>query len=545
MRSLIWKQWREDRVYLAIFLAWMTLAVVYCIGYESGYRFRAIVGQFSGWASLYAMVAAIVFAMRASQGENADGTLMFTRSLPIPLRHVAAVKIVGAMITLAVPILMASLLISLAMASGVVEQAMPRGDGPLPRLPERPSALLPIALGQLGSVAMIAILGGIELFLVLSLAGSWLRSKSQVGLLGAVAGFGSLIAAGLLWYGERKPYMQLAYGAMLPQSLVVQWGYGAENGGSYTDHELAHYRWWSMSLAVPLFAVLAGLFVTQYGRVQRFESAMGTRTRRLALPAVWSHLPMRLPGRWSAMLWLELRQSLPLAGFGLLFAVLIALASVLIEPQGSSSLADAARAEMPHTAAFVGMLWAAVVGSGLYAAELGEGLGSFWRSRPISPAMWFWCKFVVGLAAVLLVLDGVTILVTWQSPRDTMTTGMSWAYIGCFPILHALIYSLAVLGTCWLRKPVIGGFLAILGFSVLTITITSFPRTLRLEPINVFNQLLMAERSGLRDFTQHDYPLVYGILAASTLVFAWLASRLARPLQPSTKWSASLATIPS
>jgi hypothetical protein len=404
---------------------------------------------------------------------------------------------------------------------------------------------LPIALEQLGSVAMIAILGGIELLLVLSLAGSWLRSKSQVGLLGAVAGLGSLIAAGLLWYGERKPHLQLAYGALLPQSLAIQWGYGAENGGSYTDHELAHHRWWAMSLAVPLLAVLAALFVSQYGRVQRFESRIGTRRRWLAFPAIWSHLPMRLPGRWSAMMWLELRQSLPLAGFGLLFAVLIALASVLIEPQGGSSLTDAARAEMPHTAAFVGMLWAAVVGSGLYAAELGEELGSFWRSRPISPAMWFWCKFFVGLAAVLLVLDGVTILVAWHSPRDTMTTGMSWAYVACFPIIHALMYSLAVLGTCWLRKPVIGGFLAILGFSVLTITIASFPQTLQLEPITIYNQLLSAERSGLGDFTQHGYPLMYGILASSTLVFAWLASRLARPLQPSTNWLASLASTPS
>jgi hypothetical protein len=392
---------------------------------------------------------------------------------------------------------------------------------------------------------MIAILGGIELLLVISLVGNWLRSKSQVGLLGAVAAFGSLIAAGMLWYGERKPFLQLVYGALVPQSLAIQWGYGTENGGTYTDHELARYRWWAMSLAVLLLAALAGLFVKQYGRTQRRELAIGTRRRRLAIPALWSHVPIRLPGKWSALIWLELRQSLPLAAFGLLFAVLIALASVWIETQPQSSIADAARAEMPHTMAIVGILWAAVVGSGLYADELGERLGSFWRSRPISPAMWFWCKFFVGLATVLLVLDGVTILVSWQSPRDTMTTGMSWAYIACFPILHALIYSLAVLGTCWLRKPVVGGFLAILAFAVLMIAITAFPQTSRLEPMTVYNGLLLTERDGTIDLTQSGYPLVYGTLAAATLVCAWLASRLARPLQPSANRLASGVMVPS
>src|SRR4051812_29641716 len=103
---------------------------------------------------------------------------------------------------------------------------------------------------------------------------------------------------------------------------------------------------------------------------------------------------MCLPGRWSALIWLEARQSGPLVTFGLLFALLIAVASVVMEPQASHSIL----AKMPHTVSFVGMLWAAVVGSALYSAELGSGLGGFWRSRPISSRAWFWSKFLVGLA---------------------------------------------------------------------------------------------------------------------------------------------------
>jgi hypothetical protein len=433
-------------------------------------------------------------------------------------------------------------LLSLALASGLVEQAGPRGDRPFPRLPERETASLLTALEQLGSITAIAVFGGIQLLLVLSLFGCWLRSQAQVGLLGAVMGFGSMVASGLLWYGERRPYVQFAYGAVLPQSLAIQWGYGAEHGGSYTDHELAHYRWVALGLAIPLLLIIARLFVTQYGRLPRAALATWRKQFRLATPAILSHIPIRLPGRWGALIWIELRQSLPLVTFGLLFALLVAVATVAMEPQfnysigENYSIGDSVRAEMPHTIAFVGMLWAAVVGSGIYSGELGSGLGAFWRSRPISPGMWFWCKFIIGLVVVVSVLDGVTMLVTWNSPRESMTTGMSWAYVGCFPLIHALMYALAVLGTCWLRKPVIGGFLAMLGYTLLSVAITSFPISTSLEPIGVYNDLLHAERAGQVDFTQHGYPLVYGILAASSFVIAVLSSRLARPLQPTSRW---------
>ena len=65
------------------------------------------------------------------------------------------------------------------------------------------------------------------------------------------------------------------------------------------------------------------------------------------------------------------------------------------------------------------------------------------------------------------------------------------------------MYALAVLGTCWFRRPVIGGIVAILGYALLTVAIETFPMTSRLEPINVFNAVLAAERSGHVDFTQH------------------------------------------
>lgn len=236
------------------------------------------------------------------------------------------------------------------------------------------------------------------------------------------------------------------------------------------------------------------------------------------------------------MIWLELRQSVPLAAWGFLLSVLVTVAGVLTERGIGQSWGTAILMNLPHSTFFVGALWGVVVGSALYAADFSLGLGSFWRSRPISPAMWFWCKFVIGLIAVLVVLDGATILVSWNAPRIEPTSGMSWAYVGCFPIMHAVMYALAVFGTCWLRRPVIGGMLAVLLYAGLTSAITAFPVTNHLEPINVYNSLLAAEREGRIDFMQHGYPLVYGMLSASIAVLGLAAYRLAKPLQPSPRW---------
>jgi hypothetical protein len=536
MNSLLWKQWRETRGSLAIFIAWVTLAVCYAVGYELGHRYRAVVGHFSALALWYSWFASVFLATRTSHGERTDRTIAFSAALPVSMRGMATVRIASALATLAIPLVIAAVILSIALASGLVEQAEPRlPNATFPRLPQRDTAPLLTSMEQLWSVTAISILGGVELLLLLSLLGCSLRGQAQVGLMGAVMAFGSIIAGGVFWFRDRNPPGQLIYGVLLPQSLAVQWSY-SDDHGFYTDHELAQYRWLAMALSLPLLAMIGRLFIARYG-VPR-ESSTPAKRRRfgITLPPILSRIPIRLPGRLPAMIWLELRQSLPLAASGFLLAVLVSIASVLMERQQGHPFGTSLLMEMPHSMFVVGMLWAVVVGSGLYSADLGSGLGAFWRSRPISPSLWFWTKFAVGLAAVLGVLDGITILVSWNAPRLTPTTGMSWAFVGCFPIQHAFMFALAVFGTCLFRRPVIGGILAMLGYAVLTIAISAFPRTDRLEPTNIFNDLLAAERSGRVDFTQHGYPLVYGVLLISIVLLALLSSRLARPLQPTFRW---------
>ncbi len=533
MNSLVWKQWRESRFVFYLLVAWMILSVSYTILYELGHGYRAVVGSFSSSAMLYSVVALIVLAIRTSQGEQADGTLSYTTSLPVSIRRIALVRILGAVGALSIPILVAAMILAIALASGLVEQAGPRPMDPYDRLLERPSGSLLTSLEQLLSVTAIAILSGAQLLVLLCLFGCWLRSQAQVGLLGAVLGLGSMVASGLLWFGSRKPFFQLIYGAIVPQSLVVHWGHG-ESAGSYTDHELATYRWMSLGLAIPMHVILAWFFVFQYG-VQR-DSAKTSRLFRISLPAVFSGLPIRLPSRLIAMIWLELRQSVPLVVCGLLFAALVTVAGIAEQSWRGYDFGTLMRSDLPHTVFFTGMLWSVVVGSGLYSADLVSKLGDFWRSRPISAGLWFWCKFVVGLTTVLLVLDGTTSLLCWTAPRDKLTSGMSWAYVACMPIIHALMFSLAVLGTCVLRRPVIGGIFALVSYFALTAIVEAFPATMHLEPLHIYNEILKDERAGQFVIARSDYLTVYGAFTIAIVVNAVLAFRFSQSLQQNGDW---------
>jgi hypothetical protein len=234
---------------------------------------------------------------------------------------------------------------------------------------------------------------------------------------------------------------------------------------------------------------------------------------------------MRWPGRIAALAWQDARQSLPLALAGLALAGLMTLVNILIDSSDGSDagIAQAVAGNLPGSTWIVATLWATVVGSGIFAAELQPGLGHFWRSRPISPAVWFGIKFLIGLVAVVGVLDGVTILLSWDSLYAAGPNRMSRSYVACMPVLHATMYALAVLGVCWLRKPVLGAMAGVLTFFVVTLAFELIPATRQLEPIAVYNALVQAERQGVFNLADHGYPFVYGTMAVMSLAAAALA----------------------
>ena len=324
MNNLWWKQWHENKRYLAAFMAWMILGVGYAIAYQMGHKFRAPVGQFSSVASFYATCAAVFLAMRTARGEHTDGTHSFTAAMPVSMRRIATVRILGAAATLILPILVAAVFMSVALSSGLIEQAVPRVLDAYVSLPKRESATLAVALGQLWSVTAIAAFAGLELLLVLSVAGCWLRNQSQIGLMGVVVAFGAILASGLLWTKHRHPVAQLIYGACFPQSLVIHWGYGNQSG-KYVDAEIASYHWIALALALPMLMFIGRLFIRHYGSFRGERSSPAPGRLAVKIPSVWSRIPLRQPGKFTALIWSELSQSLPLAVSGLLLVFLMTI----------------------------------------------------------------------------------------------------------------------------------------------------------------------------------------------------------------------------
>jgi len=519
LRSLIRQQWRERRLTLAVCSGWMLCCLVYVVAYECSYRFRDPVAGLYISSLMLTLFAAIFLAMKTALGEQTLGTFGFSQALPLTRQRLARTRMTSAVITLVVPIILGALVMTPLLWSGFLEQAPTRLPNSVSygRIAERPSLSAAEAVGLLWTVAAVAIAGGVQLLLVLSILGTRLRSESQIGFCGAILFFvWTLLPEIRLEYEALRDWL----GALLPASLIINWSYGDIEGGSYADLEIGQPLWASLGTNLLVLALLFLWFVRWYGRRSvAHRSSRVFRWRRW--PAVWSRIPVSLPNRATALVWINLRQSLPLAFFGLLLAALI----TFFQFSGNNP-EESFRTQLPSSTWIVAAVWATVVGAGVFAAELQPSLSSFWQSRPLTVGTWFWCKFSTGLVAVLGVLDGATIWVSWGTPIGH-ATGLSWSYIACMPVVHATLYAVAVLGVCWTRRPAVGAMLAIVAFFTTTILMSSIVGE-SYEPFSIHHLLLVDEIAGQFDLSSHNYPLVYGVLIAVLVASAWLASRAIR-----------------
>ena len=547
MNALWWKEWRELRLYAWLFLAWMVLATVYQVAYEMGHHYRAVVGGFSVFAMMYELFGAVMLGMHVSRGEQSSRTIEFTTALPVSIRHWGAIRLLTSLAVLVVPILVGAALMSVCLASGLVEQAIPRSADQYVRLPDRESASLAVSLGQLWGVTAMTVASAAQLLFVISLLGNFLKTRAQVGFLGVVIAFAMILIASLPWETGTHTDPWHVFGAFMPQSMLVHWGYG-DRSGSYADHEIAANSWPMLAFVIPQLLILGGLFVGRYGGLRRPATTSSRRRWRFSLPRFVPVPPRPVSSRWLMMIWLELSQAVPLAVIGLLLAVLMALTTGSWENSIRNASPTTLSMALPHATFAVGMFWSAVVAAGLFSSDFSSGLANFWRSRPISPGVWFWNKYLVGLLAVVLVLDGSTILASWNAPRAGMTSGMSWAYIACMPLLHAFLFTVAVAFICLVRQPILGAILSFAAYTIFNIAITTFPATNPYEPISIYNDLLAAERGigdqvqipGL-DLTQSGYPVIYGGILLITMTAAVVAWRCSIPLEPTRRWLRSLS----
>lgn len=477
--------------------------------------------SFYGCCLMYSLFATVFLASKTALSEQTQRTLNFSLALPLSRKSLAWVRLIGGISTLVVPVVLGALLLTPVLILGVIEQVPRRPIPYLGQFENRESLSAISAVGMLWSLAVVAMVQSTTLFLILAVFGARRRFESHIGFFGAVMALSwAILGAGRDWFDVdfRNSYGGWL-GALFPQSLVINYGYATERG-SYTDLDIGNPFWLPLLVNLPVMSGLCVWFVSRYAtRAQ--PAAISTRRWRWSL---LSRVPNVLPGRWGALVWMNLRQAVPLATAGLLLAILLAVVQILSE-NGRSGLMLADQV-LPGNMWFVATLWATVVASGIFAAELRPRLAGFWRSRPLAVNQWFWTKWIVGLIAVLGVLDGVTIMVSWGTPIE-QTRGLSLSYIATMVPLHAMMYSLAVFGVCWLRRPVAGAMLAVIAFFFGSMGIEAIFGS-RFEPIHVYNSMLTDEISGGLNLSANAYPFVYGTIIALTIFAAIAAARSIR-----------------
>ncbi|WP_298868450.1 hypothetical protein [uncultured Gimesia sp.] len=539
LQSLLWKEWQERKRLLFVCLAWIMCGVVYVVIYESVLGFRTPVARFGSICLVYSLFMTIFLAMRVCLSEVSSRTLSFTSSLPVSLHRISTIKLGFALFCLLGPIFLGALILSVLLAFGLLEQVPARAVG-IPQgfeLINNSSLSAMAAIGLLGKLTCIIMVQSAGLFLVLAVIGARRRYEVHIGFLGAVIAFlwVIMVEARMMFKSTEFSLIHDWIGALFPQSMVIFYGYSNETG-SFSDLDLANWVWMPLLLNLLILSGLGFWFTRRYGTRNGLVSR--PEKRRWKYPALFSWISFPHRGQASSLIWINLRQAVPIALAGLALACVTAVANVLSTGHTEGRTMTMTVYSLPSTMWIIGILWATVVGSGIFAAELAPGLGHFWMSRPISINRWFWFKYIVGLFAVLMVLDGTTILVSWNSLHDLSshasiygTNLLSWSYIACYPLLHSIMYSLAVFGVCWWKKPVRGAVMALVFFFASSILIESIPAISEYDPLYVYNNLFMAERKGEFLLTSFHFPLVFGMIGVITLFATYLASRKIQRLE--------------
>ncbi len=521
LRMLLWKEWRERRTQFLVCLLWIVGGAVYNVAYAWSRETRTPVASFFSTILLFELFAPIFVAMRTSLGETTDRTRSFTNALPISAQRRGWIRLAGGAAALIVPILVGAVLISLCLGSGWIEQVPPRppfGHTDVPRpLQESLSALSAVAL--VWRATTVLVFSTVEFYVLLSLVGTALRAEAHAGFAGA--------AIGVLWFlsyylgiiSVGLPGVTALFGAINPQSMI---GAGSN-------------LWILCGMGGPLLGntlvqiALATWFVRRYSRILPSRAMEAVRH---APGAGWRRWSLPLPNRSIALIWLPLRQAVPMCLPGLLLACLMTplfMMEMLYNHHRGGWLQEFAD-RLPSSMWAIGLLWAVVVGSGIFAAEVDWRVGDFWRTRPIPFWRFFAAKFFIGLLAVLVVLDATTIAVSWNSPNWGTYWSMNWPYIACLVPLHAVMFAVPVAWTCVLRRPVFGGLAAVICFMLMEISIESWEAVRQFEPLEVYKHF--ADRSGSAggavDLTAHGYPVLaaaMGVVFLASIVVAGLALR--------------------
>ncbi|MEW4487999.1 hypothetical protein AB1L42_07935 [Thalassoglobus sp. JC818] len=438
--TLLWKEWNENKWKL-LSLTFIALAV--CAGalVESLREIEfAVIATYYG----YVLFAPIYVVMGVTAGEWASGAIEFSKNLPVSLRKVATARLLVGWIVLIVPV------ICVAVFSSGLIAALEWTDVEIGIFHSVSTGMNLDPQQALWVIAGIACGVVTTLYFWLSVACLNQATELRAAMIGVLTFIVSF------WFGI---IMWAMNGAPTTAALSPSWIIGASSPVYWMvlpNLEAVHLRRW---LLVGLGA--QGLLVITV--CYYFIRSYGTRLREWNwLPRIsWPSLEQSEPSnslsapfssQMKALVWMQLRQTLPLAISGLVVVFVLTLLAF----QGPAGVARQMGTN-PFQVAIISVA-ALLIGSTTFVPDFSPKLYHFWRSRPIPPMRWFWLKYLSGLFVIICCVD-LPILILHGSGILPTSSGL---FSGIFPmLLHWIIYSIAVLAACLVRHPIYSPVLAL------------------------------------------------------------------------------------
>jgi len=530
--NLIVQQWHAHKWKLAALAAILLVVHTWILidAACSGYDAIGDVGLLALTLFLCAAPGALFVGMGLAAGERSAGTFDFTRALPVASWKVAAAKLLMASITVVAPVAAIVLLdevwLALARLAG---RLVDTGFGHVTGF-GYVGALRPLASTGLAGLAAAGL--AVSILLWSAVAGARQPNELRAGI----------AAVGVLAIWALATYLLAVFGS------AIGWGKGIKavflavyciGPAGLTALAVPHLRFHYVLAVIALQLVaLVGLcvwFSYRYAHagtdIARPPAKMATRHRARS-----TGLGPPRRGQLTALGWKQWRESLPICIGGLLLVSAVAVVGGIDAPTQVRSpwtaILIGVMEDIPAAAVFFGVVVALLVGIGTFVTELQPDLLTFWRSRPISPTLWFWTKYVTGAMAILLFLDGPVVVVAclaasgWIGVFSHPSLPLYLGYLGCAPLLHLLAFSGAVCLACVVREAVYAGILTV-GLLLVAILAPELVPSLHWLGIrHVMDQLsAMPAGMGLVELAHAYLPILaamLGLSAASTLL-AWQA----------------------
>lgn len=455
-RSLLWKEWREQRSSIAILTAFFVLI-------PTLFSLRTPTNYFGVYSmTLFVIPIMCLFvAMGIAAREQASGTIGFLQALPISPRNPAAAKLLWGIVAVTAP-----LLISLGVA-WLVRAAL--GSAAQEAIDWDASNY-----GIAGQVwfqvrAIVPLVAAVSLLLWFSAAGVNGSDEVRAGAIG-------LLVVVLFWGMFGLVAFALDSLKVYSVERVVDVGMAMAPGGIVTfdlgmpsverrAEQTSSWNWFLMGAMIVSHAALAAIYVGRFGRlaVGRRQAVEHVTVRELP---TWLAPPRRSP--FAAIGWKQFRESAPLAVMG---AACIALITLIVYL--STKREGISANQLPFMAAtvwmIVGVMVAVVAGIGVFLDDLSPGLNGFWRSRPIKIGQWFFVKYVVGLLVTIVTIAlplMAAALYVWLAPDDLSVSNLRddgdvrhFALLG--GIGQVVVYNYAIAAIVLLRRPIHAAFSAI------------------------------------------------------------------------------------